>query len=92
MSIIGGGEIIGFGELPQAIVEITGTESDKAQMSALKRVPYPIGTADELAECLIKHGLIDCNAWHDAEGYDGGIVRDRIYKMQSACVKVTVST
>lgn len=32
MSILGGGEIISFGKLAQAIMDIAGTESDKAQL------------------------------------------------------------
>ena len=44
-------------------------------------LPYPLRSADELAGCLIKHGLLDESAWHDPEGWDGGTDQDRVYKM-----------
>lgn len=37
--------------------------------------------ADRLAQLLIKHGLVDENAWYDSEGYDGGRTADRVREL-----------
>ena len=49
--------------------------------SPCSRLPYPLRCAEELAGCLISHGLLDESAWHDPEGWDGGIERERVYRM-----------
>jgi hypothetical protein len=45
---------------------------------------YPLRSAEELAECLIFHGLLDEAAWHDPSGYDYGMNKDRVITMYEA--------
>jgi CDGSH-type Zn-finger protein len=47
-------------------------------------LPYPLRSAEELAGCLIFHGLLDESAWHDPEGWDGGNEKDRVHTMLDA--------
>ena len=58
----------------QAHWEAKAEEAGKGSgASACSRLPYPLRSAEELAGCLISHGLLDESAWHDPEGWDGGI-------------------
>lgn len=66
----------------QAHWEAKAEEAGKGSgASACSRLPYPLRSAEELAGCLISHGLLDESAWHDPEGWDGGIEKDRVFKM-----------
>lgn len=60
---------------------LTHDGSGVAAAAICSRLPYPLRNAEELAGCLIMHGLLDEDAWHDPEGWDGGADRERVFKM-----------
>ena len=45
---------------------------------------YPLRSAEELAGCLIAHGILEEEAWYQSEDFDGGDLRGRVYAMLDA--------
>lgn len=43
-----------------------------------KRWPWPFGSAGELAGSMIAQGLLEEAAWHDPDGWDGGVTARRV--------------
>jgi len=41
---------------------------------------YPFRSAEELADFLISHGLVESDAWYDADGWDRGQTEEQIYR------------
>ena len=70
------------------VVKASFARKMERQRNALRKVQYPMECAEQLAECLIQHGLIEEAAWHDYEDYDRGITLGRVYKMQAACARI----